>query len=155
MTKHTHILRIKKILWANYARQCSLFLWTSLIYKVYIFFSLHAAPCLLKNHNRRRSVWVPSHLQTVRFKNELERNITIKLGYANAKIYKCEDERCPRPMSYKYDRGSAWTLLFFSYFFNFHIAHFIYYSWAGASFQGLWEWKGGQPFLWCARIWEC
>ena len=42
-------------------------------------------------------------VQTVRFKNELERNITIKLGYANAKIYKCEDERCPRPMSYKYD----------------------------------------------------
>lgn len=41
-------------------------------------------------------------VQTVRFKNELERNITIKLGYANAKIYKCEDERCPRPMSYKY-----------------------------------------------------
>lgn len=41
-------------------------------------------------------------LQTVRFKNELERNITIKLGYANAKIYKCEDERCPRPMCYKY-----------------------------------------------------
>ncbi|PPR90776.1 hypothetical protein GOBAR_AA29928 [Gossypium barbadense] len=35
------------------------------------------------------------------FKNELERNITIKLGYANAKIYKCEDERCPRPMSFK------------------------------------------------------
>jgi translation initiation factor 2 gamma subunit (eIF-2gamma) len=27
-------------------------------------------------------------VQTVRFKNELERNITIKLGYANAKIYK-------------------------------------------------------------------
>ncbi|CAN0922405.1 Eukaryotic translation initiation factor 2 subunit 3, partial [Linum grandiflorum] len=40
-------------------------------------------------------------LQTVRFKNELERNITIKLGYANAKIYKCEDERCSRPMAYK------------------------------------------------------
>lgn len=29
-----------------------------------------------------------SGVQTVRFKNELERNITIKLGYANAKIYK-------------------------------------------------------------------
>jgi translation initiation factor 2 subunit 3 len=29
-------------------------------------------------------------VQTVRFKNELERNITIKLGYANAKIYKAE-----------------------------------------------------------------
>ncbi|WMV10076.1 hypothetical protein MTR67_003461 [Solanum verrucosum] len=39
--------------------------------------------------------------ETVRFKNELERNITIKLGYANAKIYKCEEERCPRPMCYK------------------------------------------------------
>ena len=38
---------------------------------------------------------------TVRFKNELERNITIKLGYVNAKIYKCEDERCLRPMCYK------------------------------------------------------
>nr|GMC69070.1 eukaryotic translation initiation factor 2 subunit gamma-like [Ipomoea batatas] len=38
---------------------------------------------------------------TVRFKNELERNITIKLGYANAKIYKCEDEHCLRPMCYK------------------------------------------------------
>ena len=43
-----------------------------------------------------------THLQTVRFKNELERNITIKLGYANAKIYKCEEERCPRPMCYKW-----------------------------------------------------
>ena len=30
------------------------------------------------------------YLQTVRFKNELERNITIKLGYANAKVgYTC------------------------------------------------------------------
>lgn len=34
-------------------------------------------------------------MQTVWFKNELEHNITIKLGYANAKIYKCEDECCP------------------------------------------------------------
>ena len=37
----------------------------------------------------------------MRFKNELERNITIKLGYANAKIYKCEDEACPRPACYR------------------------------------------------------
>jgi translation initiation factor 2 gamma subunit (eIF-2gamma) len=29
-----------------------------------------------------------SSLVVGRFKNELERNITIKLGYANAKIYK-------------------------------------------------------------------
>jgi len=42
-----------------------------------------------------------SGVQTVRFKNELERNITIKLGYANAKVYKCEREDCPRPGCYK------------------------------------------------------
>lgn len=30
-------------------------------------------------------------VQTVRFKTELERNITIKLGYANAKIYECKN----------------------------------------------------------------
>ena len=42
------------------------------------------------------------YFQTVRFKRELERNITMKLGYANAKIYKCEDEGCPRPLCFKY-----------------------------------------------------
>lgn len=41
-----------------------------------------------------------SGVQTVRFKNELERNITIKLGYANAKIFRCENDRCPRPVCY-------------------------------------------------------
>lgn len=49
----------------------------------------------------RYHIWFVIYVQTVRFKNELERNITIKLGYANAKIYKCEDEKCPRPMCYK------------------------------------------------------
>merc|ERR1719431_2553329 len=34
------------------------------------------------------------------FKNELERNITIKLGYANAKIYKSDDPKCQRPVCY-------------------------------------------------------
>ena len=38
---------------------------------------------------------VLSNVKTVRFKNELERNITIKLGYANAKIYKCDNPDCP------------------------------------------------------------
>jgi len=61
---------------------------------------------------------------TVRFKNEKERNITIKLGYANAKvinrlkknsqltfklikinkkkkIYKCDNPACPRPSCYR------------------------------------------------------
>jgi len=44
--------------------------------------------------------------QTVRFKNELERNITIKLGYANAKIYFCKDPECPRPGNF-ITRGSS------------------------------------------------
>ncbi|GJU21076.1 eukaryotic translation initiation factor 2 subunit gamma-like protein [Tanacetum coccineum] len=52
-------------------------------------------------HGKSTVVKAISGVQTVRFKNELERNITIKLGYANAKIYKCEDERCPRPLCYK------------------------------------------------------
>eukprot|EP00898_Chlorokybus_atmophyticus_P008437 jgi/Chlat1/8595/Chrsp86S07996 len=52
-------------------------------------------------HGKSTVVKAISGVQTVRFKNELERNITIKLGYANAKIYKCEDERCPRPSCYK------------------------------------------------------
>ncbi|KAI5077611.1 hypothetical protein GOP47_0007435 [Adiantum capillus-veneris] len=52
-------------------------------------------------HGKSTVVKAISGVQTVRFKNELERNITIKLGYANAKIYVCEDERCPRPMCYK------------------------------------------------------
>ncbi|XP_073023127.1 uncharacterized protein [Primulina eburnea] len=52
-------------------------------------------------HGKSTVVKAISGVQTVRFKNELERNITIKLGYANVKIYKCEDDRCPRPMCYK------------------------------------------------------
>ncbi|KAI3917514.1 hypothetical protein MKW98_021276 [Papaver atlanticum] len=52
-------------------------------------------------HGKSTVVKAISGIQTVRFNNEVERNITIKLGYANAKIYKCEDERCPAPMCYK------------------------------------------------------
>uniref|UniRef100_A0ACD5T8J1 Uncharacterized protein n=1 Tax=Avena sativa TaxID=4498 RepID=A0ACD5T8J1_AVESA len=52
-------------------------------------------------HGKSTVVKAISGVQTVRFKNELERNITIKLGYANAKIYKCEDDKCPRPVCYK------------------------------------------------------
>lgn len=39
-------------------------------------------------HGKSTVVKSISGVRTVRFKNELERNITIKLGYANAKIYK-------------------------------------------------------------------
>lgn len=52
-------------------------------------------------HGKSTVVKAISGVQTVRFKNELERNITIKLGYANAKIYKCDNEKCPRPTCYK------------------------------------------------------
>lgn len=37
-------------------------------------------------HGKSQTVKAISGVQTVRFKNELERNITIKLGYANAKV---------------------------------------------------------------------
>ena len=47
-------------------------------------------------HGKSTVVKAISGVQTVRFKNELERNITIKLGYANAKIYRCANSKCPR-----------------------------------------------------------
>ncbi|KAJ3272606.1 eukaryotic translation initiation factor 2 subunit gamma [Borealophlyctis nickersoniae] len=52
-------------------------------------------------HGKSTVVKAISGVQTVRFKNELERNITIKLGYANAKIFKCDNEKCPRPGCYR------------------------------------------------------
>ncbi|KAL8121565.1 hypothetical protein AgCh_018343 [Apium graveolens] len=64
-------------------------------------------------HGKSTVVKAISGVQTVRFKNELERNITIKLGYANAKIYKCEDESCPRPKCYKYVITQDCTFCFF------------------------------------------
>lgn len=52
-------------------------------------------------HGKSTVVKAISGVQTVRFKTELERNITIKLGYANAKVYKCDNEACPRPTCYR------------------------------------------------------
>lgn len=69
-------------------------------------------------HGKSTVVKAISGVQTVRFKNELERNITIKLGYANAKIYRCSNPACERPASYRaYGsakevrgyRGYTWT----------------------------------------------
>merc|ERR1712142_1071602 len=51
-------------------------------------------------HGKSTVVRALSGVMTVRFKNELERNITIKLVYANAKIYKSDDPKCPRPVCY-------------------------------------------------------
>lgn len=55
-------------------------------------------------HGKSTVVKAISGVQTVRFKNELERNITIKLGYANAKIFKCN---CPRPACYRSFRSDT------------------------------------------------
>ncbi|XP_067945793.1 eukaryotic translation initiation factor 2 subunit 3-like [Watersipora subatra] len=52
-------------------------------------------------HGKSTVVKAISGVQTVRFKNELIRNITIKLGYANAKIYKCDGAECSRPGCYR------------------------------------------------------
>lgn len=52
-------------------------------------------------HGKSTVVKAISGVQTVRFKTEHERNITIKLGYANAKLYKCSDDTCPRPSCYR------------------------------------------------------
>jgi len=57
-------------------------------------------------HGKSTVVRAISGLNTVRFKSELVRNITIKLGYANAKIYACEGKDCPRPGGY-YAHGSG------------------------------------------------
>lgn len=51
-------------------------------------------------HGKSTLVKALSGVQTVRFKNELERNITIKLGYANAKIYQCDSCPSDRPGRY-------------------------------------------------------
>jgi translation initiation factor 2 subunit 3 len=56
-------------------------------------------------HGKSTVVKAISGVQTIRFKNELIRNITIKLGYANAKIYKCDGPK-NEPGQYR-SRGSA------------------------------------------------
>ncbi|KAM0686141.1 eukaryotic translation initiation factor 2 subunit gamma [Conglomerata obtusa] len=51
-------------------------------------------------HGKSTLVHSISGTSTIKYKSELERNITIKLGYANAKIYECTDPECPRPDKY-------------------------------------------------------
>merc|ERR1712228_148875 len=52
-------------------------------------------------HGKSTVVKALSTVKTVRFKSELERNITIKLGYANAKIYRAVDTNISRPDCFK------------------------------------------------------
>lgn len=55
-------------------------------------------------HGKSTVVRSISGVKTIRFKTEMVHNITIKLGYANAKIYKCST--LPRPACYT-ARGSS------------------------------------------------
>eukprot|EP00922_Rhytidocystis_sp_ex-Travisia-forbesii_P061898 GHVS01091666.1.p1 GENE.GHVS01091666.1~~GHVS01091666.1.p1 ORF type:complete len:455 (+),score=46.30 GHVS01091666.1:47-1411(+) len=52
-------------------------------------------------HGKSTVVRAVSGVQTVRFKQEKERNITIRLGYANAKIYRCDKPSCEPPACYR------------------------------------------------------
>ena len=59
---------------------------------------------------QRQNVWLllsAVGTQTVRFKNELERNITIKLGYANAKIFKAVEGAVPGPGNFRRESDST------------------------------------------------
>jgi translation initiation factor 2 subunit 3 len=62
-------------------------------------------------HGKSTVVKAISGVQTVRFKNELIRNITIKLGYANAKIYKSDDVAPNTPGAYR-SKGSSTSDIF-------------------------------------------
>jgi len=55
-------------------------------------------------HGKSTLVRAISGVNTVRHQKEKIRNITIKLGYANAKLYKCP--MCPAPECYT-SAGSA------------------------------------------------
>ncbi|KAJ1749538.1 eukaryotic translation initiation factor 2 subunit gamma [Coemansia sp. RSA 1821] len=57
-------------------------------------------------HGKSTLVKAISGVNTVKFRDELERNITIRLGYANAKIYQCSNAECPRPDCFT-SRGSS------------------------------------------------
>lgn len=50
-------------------------------------------------HGKSTVVRAISSVNTVRFRKERVRNITIRLGYANSKIFKCP--KCPTPDCYK------------------------------------------------------
>ncbi|EET02099.1 Protein Translation Initiation Factor 2 subunit gamma (IF-2g) [Giardia duodenalis] len=49
-------------------------------------------------HGKSTLVKAITGITTGRFHSEMERNITIKLGYANAKIFRCP--KCPEPHNY-------------------------------------------------------
>lgn len=73
-------------------------------------------------HGKSTIVKGLSGMTTIKFKQEKERNITIKLGYANAKLYKNDNPDMERPSCYKSfgsstadvvpcDEGGNWRLV--------------------------------------------
>ncbi|CAF2734955.1 unnamed protein product [Rotaria sp. Silwood2] len=52
-------------------------------------------------HGKSTVVKSLSGIQTGKFGREKQQNMTIKLGYANAKIFECDNEQCPRPGRYR------------------------------------------------------
>ena len=52
-------------------------------------------------HGKSTVVKSLSGVKTVRHREELKKNITIRLGYANAKIFKCTNPECKAPGCYK------------------------------------------------------
>jgi len=51
------------------------------------------------SHGKTTVVQAISGIHTIRFGDEKRRNITIRLGYANAKIYQCP--KCPKPKCFR------------------------------------------------------
>lgn len=52
------------------------------------------------SHGKSTLVGRLTNVKTARHSKEQARNMTIKLGYANAKIYRCDDGECPKPACY-------------------------------------------------------
>ncbi|CAF0911463.1 unnamed protein product [Rotaria sordida] len=52
-------------------------------------------------HGKSTLVKSLSGIQTGKFGKEKQQNMTMKLGYANAKIFECDNEKCPRPERYR------------------------------------------------------
>ncbi|MEN2495709.1 MAG: eukaryotic translation initiation factor 2 subunit gamma [Marteilia pararefringens] len=53
------------------------------------------------SHGKTTLVKAISETNTVKFRDEMVRNITIKLGYANAKIFCCDNPDHPSPQNYE------------------------------------------------------
>jgi translation initiation factor 2 subunit 3 len=51
-----------------------------------------------------------SGVSTQKFYKERKQNMTIKLGYANVKLWRCSDTSCPRPMCYQATGSSVAAL---------------------------------------------